>query len=149
LRKAVSAWERFFLWKFRGNFFSSCIFVVDMKEELTAQELHNLAMNIVGKELQENGFEFLGVNSKLKKDPQFVALRDKNLHFVVVRAVSYPKNADVYDPVLMQTMKEHALKFEAKTFYAGVGLGHGSDYAKPVIKGEDYTMVYNGLQEIV
>ncbi|MDX1461872.1 MAG: Na(+)-translocating NADH-quinone reductase subunit F [Marinirhabdus sp.] len=119
-----------------------------MAEELTAQELHNLAMNIVGKQLEADGFEFLGVNSKLKKDPQFVALRDKTLHFVIVRAIRYPAEADTYDPVFMQTMKSHADKFEARTFYAGVGLGHGTDYAKPVIKNEDYTMVYNGLQEI-
>ncbi|HIB48842.1 MAG TPA: Na(+)-translocating NADH-quinone reductase subunit F [Flavobacteriaceae bacterium] len=119
-----------------------------MAEELTEQELHNLAMNIVGEDLKSNGFEFLGVNSKLKKDPQFVALKNKDLHFVIVRAVHYPQDANVYDPVLMQTMKAHADKFEAKTYYAGVGLGHGTDYAKPVIKNEDYTMVYNGLQEI-
>ncbi len=115
---------------------------------LTEQELHNLAMNIVGKDLESNGFEFLGVNSKLKKDPQFVALKNKELHFVIVRAIQYPKDANVYDPVFMQTIKDHAVKFEAKTYYAGVGLGHGTDYAKPVLKDEDYTMVYNGLQEI-
>jgi hypothetical protein len=120
-----------------------------MKEELTPQELHNLAMNIVGKDLEENGYEFLGVNSKLKKDPQFVALKNKDLHFIIVRAIKYPQDATMYDPVFMETIKKHALKFEAKTYYAGVGLGHGSDYAKPVIKNEDYTMVYNGLQEIV
>ncbi|MBX2827420.1 MAG: Na(+)-translocating NADH-quinone reductase subunit F [Flavobacteriaceae bacterium] len=119
-----------------------------MNKPLTEQELHNLAMNIVGEDLESNGFEFLGVNSKLKKDPQFVALKDKNLHFVIVRAISYPQDADAYDPVFMQTIKEHADKFEAKTFYAGVGLGHGSDYGKPVIKNEHYSMVYNGLQEI-
>lgn len=116
---------------------------------LTEQELHNLAMNIVGKDLEEAGFEFLGVNSKLKKDPQFVALKDKKLHFVIVRAIQYPEDANAYDPVFMQTIKEHALKFEARTFYAGVGLGHGSDYGKPVIKDQDYTLVYNGLQEII
>lgn len=120
-----------------------------MSETLTTQELHNLAMNIVGKDLEENGYEFLGVNSKMKKDPQFVALKDKILHFVIVRAVAYPEDANAYDPIFMQSIKSHAEKFEAKTYYAGVGLGHGSDYAKPVIKGEDYTMVYNGLQEIV
>lgn len=120
-----------------------------MKEELTEQELHNLAMNIVGKDLESNGFEFLGVNSKLKKDPQFVALKDKDLHFIVVRAVSYPDDANVYDRKLMNTIKDHADKFEAKTYFAGVGLGHGSDYARPVLKDEDYTMVYNGLQEIL
>ena len=119
-----------------------------MDQPLTEQELHNLAMNIVGKELEESGFEFLGVNSQLRKDPQFVALKDKTLHFVIVRAVSYPQDAHSYDPVFMQTIKEHALKFEARTYYAGVGLGHGSDYAKPVIKDQSYTMVYKGLQEI-
>lgn len=120
-----------------------------MSLPLTKQELHNLAMNIVGKQLEEDGFEFLGVNSKLKRDPQFVALKDKNLHFVIVRAIAYPQDANIYDPVFMQTIKAHADKFEARTFYAGVGLGHGTDYAKPVIKHEDYTMVFNGLQEIL
>ena len=38
-----------------------------MEETLTKQELHNLAMNIVGKDLEAQGFEFLGVNSKLKR----------------------------------------------------------------------------------
>jgi len=105
-------------------------------------------MNIVGKDLEEKGFEFLGVNSKLKKNPQFVALKNKDLHFIIVRVKAYPEDANTYDPVFMQTIKDHADKFEAKTYYAGVGLGHGSDYAKPVLKDEDYTMVYNGLQEI-
>jgi hypothetical protein len=120
-----------------------------MSEKLTEQELHNLAMNIVGKDLEANGFEFLGVNSKLKKDPQFVALKNKDLHFIVVRAISYPDDANTYDGNLMKTIKIHADKFEAKTYFAGVGLGHGSDYALPVVKDEDYTMVYNGLQEIL
>ena len=119
-----------------------------MKPELTLQELHNLAMNIVGKDLEDQGYEFLGVNSKLKKDPQFVALKNKDLHFVIVRAISYPQDANTYDPIFMQTIKAHADKFDAKAYYAGVGLGHGSDYAKPVIKDDDYTMVYNGIQEI-
>jgi len=115
---------------------------------LTEQEMHNLAMNIVGKDLQEKGFEFLAVNSKLKKDPQFVALKEKELHFIVVRAVSYPNPVQEYDKAQLQKMKVHAEKFEAKTYYAGVGLGHGSDYQKPIIKNEDYSVIYNGLQEI-
>ena len=49
-----------------------------MAELLNKQELHNLAMNIVGKDLEEQGFEFLGVNSQLKRNPQFVALKNKN-----------------------------------------------------------------------
>ncbi|HEA29212.1 MAG TPA: Na(+)-translocating NADH-quinone reductase subunit F [Leeuwenhoekiella sp.] len=120
-----------------------------MSEELSEQELHNLAMNIVGKDLEDQGYEFLGVNSKLKKDPQFVALKDKTVHFVIVRAMAYPKDANAYDPVFMQTIKQHADKFEAKTYYAGVGLGDAQDYGKPVKKGTDYSVVYNGLQEVL
>ena len=39
---------------------------------LSEQELHNLAMNIVGDKLQGMGYEFVAINSKLKKHPQFV-----------------------------------------------------------------------------
>lgn len=49
---------------------------------LSAQELHNLAMNIVGKKLQEMGYEFVAVNSKLKKHPQFVLYKKMRLPFL-------------------------------------------------------------------
>lgn len=49
-----------------------------MKNELSKQELHNLAMNIVGKDLEDEGYEFLGIKSELKTNPQFVALKEKS-----------------------------------------------------------------------
>ena len=42
---------------------------------LTAQELHNLAMNIVGQKLEKMGYEFQAINSTLKRHPQFVLFR--------------------------------------------------------------------------
>ncbi len=116
--------------------------------ELSEQDLHNLAMNVVGEDLQEQGYEFLGVNSQLKRNPQFVALRNKRLHFVIVRAISYPDNPVEYDAIFMETIKEHANKFNARTFYAGVGLAHSEDYEKPLTKDSQYVVNYNGLQEI-
>ena len=115
---------------------------------LSKQELHNLAMNIVGKDLEEQGFEFLGVNSKFKKDPQFVALKDKKLHFVVVRAVAYPADPKDLNTVLMDRVKAHAEKYNARTFFAGVGLASKDDYEKPLHQGEDFIVNYEGLQEI-
>jgi hypothetical protein len=44
-------------------------------QRLTEQELHNLGMNIVGKKLQEKGYEFVAINSTLKKHPQFVLFK--------------------------------------------------------------------------
>jgi len=69
---------------------------------LSEKELHQLAMTTVGQQLEEDGFEFMTVNSQLKKDPQFVCLKNKKLHFVVVRAVPYPQNPTEYDTVFME-----------------------------------------------
>lgn len=117
-------------------------------ELLTKQELHQLAMNVVGEEMKEEGFEFLSVNSKPKKDPQFVALKNKFLHFVVVRAIEYPNNPVAYDEVLMQKMQEHGLKYKARTYYAGVGIANAKNYELPVHHDEDYIINYAGLIEI-
>lgn len=122
-----------------------------MGKALTGQELHNLAMNIVGKQLESNGFEFLSVNSSMKKSPQFVCLKEKKLHFVVVKCVSYPqdpRNPEAVELEKLQKMKAHALKFEADTFYAGVGLVNAKDYNAPVYLNEDYIVDYDGLIKI-
>ena len=115
---------------------------------LNEQELHNLAMNIVGKELEDAGYEFMGVNSKKGKNPQFVCLKEKNLHFIVVRPVAYPHNPAEYDPALMKKVRQHAIKFEARTYYAGVGLSNAADQNLPVYLNEEYIVRYEGLIEI-
>lgn len=117
-------------------------------KELTEQELHNLAMNIVGEDLEKKGYEFLSINSQLKRNPQFVALKHKKIHFIVVRAIGYPDNPREYDVILMQSLKQHALKFKAKIFYAGVGLANAKDYNAPVYKDAPYRVNYSGIQEI-
>ncbi len=115
---------------------------------LSEQELHNLAMNIVGKELEAQGFEFMGVNSKLKKNPQFVCLKEKTLHFIVVRNIKYPLNPKEYNLELMLKVKKQAAKFEAKTYYAGVGLSNAEDQSLPVVLNQPYIVDYEGLIEI-
>jgi len=117
---------------------------------LTEQELHNLAMNIVGKELEADGFEFLSVNSELKKNPQFVCTKEKKLHFFVVKSIEYPgdpKDIEFFRADLYK-MRDHALKFEARTYYAGVGIVNASDYNLPVYLNQEYIVDYDGLIEI-
>lgn len=120
-----------------------------MKNDLTKQELHKLAMNIVGKDLEDNGYEFLGIKSDLKSNPQFVALKEKKLHFVVVRAVIYPDDPRDYDQIFMEKIRDHAIKFNARTFYAGVGLANSENYEIPVSRDQDYVVNYEGLKEIL
>ena len=120
-----------------------------MAKALTEQELHNLAMNHVGHDLEERGFEFVAINSKLKKHPQFVCI-DKNSQyfFVIVRAVMLPKNPNNYDVVWMETFKEHARAKDAKVLYAGVGLGNPEGEHLPVYLNEDFLIEYNGIQVV-
>ena len=48
----------------------------------------------------------------------------------------------------MEKVRAHAEKFEARTYYAGVGLAHGEDYALPLSKEAPVAINYQGLQEI-
>ena len=105
-------------------------------------------MNIVGRQLETEGYEFMGVNSKPKKNPQFVCLKNKTLHFIVVRNVPYPEDPRNYDQRLMKKIKDHADKHEARTYYAGVGLSNASNRNLPVYLNEEYIVDYNGLIEI-
>ena len=117
-------------------------------QALSPQELHNLAMNIVGRELEASGYEFMGVNSKPGQNPQFVCLREKTLHFIVVRPVPFPEDPQKVDSELMEKVKAHAEKFEARTYYAGVGLYNAEDRFAPVYLNEKYLVDYAGLIEI-
>ena len=120
-----------------------------MGRALTKQELHNLAMNIVGKELEKRGFEFIAINSQLGRHPQFVCIdKNKQRFFVIVKAVPYPENPNNYDVIWMESFKKHAAEHKAKIFYAGVGLQNASDPALPVYLNEDYGLEYNGIQVI-
>ena len=77
-----------------------------MSKALTEQELHNLAMNHVDKDLEQRGFEFISVNSKLKKHPQFVCI-DKNnqYYFTITNVNSFLFLPDIYHFLQMQNQK--------------------------------------------
>ncbi len=120
-----------------------------MSKPLSKQELHNLAMNHVGKDLEQRGFEFVAINSKLKRHPQFVCIDKKSqYYFVVVRAVILPENPNNYDVVWMESFKKHAFEKDAKVLYAGVGLGNPDGERLPIYLNEDYLIEYNGIQYI-
>ncbi|MBS4039392.1 MAG: Na(+)-translocating NADH-quinone reductase subunit F [Flavobacteriales bacterium] len=119
-------------------------------ETLSALELHQLAMNHVGKDLEAKGFEFIAINSQLKKHPQFVCV-DKptnTLHFVLVQVATYPNHPQQYDVVWMETFKAHAEKLKAKVLFAGVGIANANDVEKPIYKTDDYAIFYEGYVEI-
>lgn len=120
-----------------------------MSKALTEQELHNLAMNHVGKDLEQRGFEFIAINSKLKKHPQFVCMdKTKQYFFVIVKVVILPENPNNYDMIWMESFKKHARENDAKVLYAGVGVGNPKGEDLPIYLDEEYLIEYNGIQVV-
>ena len=120
-----------------------------MSKPLSKQEMHNLAMNHVGKDLESRGFEFVAINSKLKKHPQFVCIdKSSQYFFVIVRVVKLPENPNNYDVVWMETFKKHAFEKYAKVLYAGVGIGNPEGDKLPIYMNDEYLIEYNGIQVI-
>ncbi len=117
---------------------------------LTKQELHNLAMNIAGKKLQKMGYEFIAVNSELKKHPQFVLFKKgEPTIFVLVKATKNLKNPDEsFDTVWLETFKDHAKKKNAKVWYAGVGIANVESVELPVLKDKPYYVSFEKFSKI-
>ncbi|NOR28523.1 MAG: Na(+)-translocating NADH-quinone reductase subunit F [Lutibacter sp.] len=118
-----------------------------MSRPLTDQEIHNLAMNIVGKDLEAKGYEFIAVNSQLKRNPQFVCIDKNNTRFFVIVKTTQVNDIPIsYDAIWMETFKIHARKNNAKVVFAGVGIGHKDNKKAPPNLNEEYLLQYEGLQ---
>ncbi|WP_430928062.1 Na(+)-translocating NADH-quinone reductase subunit F [Polaribacter marinivivus] len=118
---------------------------------LTAQELHNLAMNIVGEKLEKMGYEFQAINSQLKRHPQFVLFKKgEPTIFVLVKASNNLQNPnDDYDKIWMETFKQHALKNNAKVWFAGVGIANAESVENPVFKDQPYYVAFEDFVKII
>ena len=116
---------------------------------LTDQELHNLAMNIVGEKLEQMGYEFQAINSMLKRHPQFVLYKKgEPTIFVLVKATNNLQNPNEYDTIWMETFKNHALKNNAKVWFAGVGIANAESVENPVFKNQPYYVAFNDFVKI-
>ncbi len=116
---------------------------------LTQQELHNLGMNIVGKKLQEKGYEFVAINSELKKHPQFVLFRKgEPTIFVLVKTTNNIQSPEEYDVLWMETFKEHSKKQNAEIWFAGIGIANAESVELPVFKDQPYYISFNDFIKI-
>ena len=84
---------------------------------LTAQELHNLAMNIVGEKLREMGYEFQAINSQLKRHPQFVLYKKGEPTILITSSVKsnnnyeHPRSAGRKDPLKQNVLNQGAMEY--------------------------------------
>ncbi len=116
---------------------------------LTDQEMHYLGMNLVGKELEKRGFEFIAINSTLGKQPQFVCIdQNNNRFFVLVKVYKLPTLFKTHDPQFMAKFKEHAKEHNSKILFAGIGLSNPDGEELPIYKNKEYLIEFEGIQVI-
>jgi len=116
--------------------------------QLTSKEIHQLAMKEVGDYLETEGYEFLAVNSQLKRTPQFVCVKEKKLFFVVVQGTLYPHAPKKIDLELIEKVKDHATKNNAQLLFAGVGFAHAENYDYDLTKNDPYAVNFQGLETL-
>lgn len=116
--------------------------------EFTEEEIHYIGMNFIGEELQKMGFEFLAVNSQLKKHPQFVTYKKGAQNIFVMVKTSLPPEDYTRTPQVATQVLAKANEQEALLWFAGVGVTHVDDTTKPPIKGEPYKILFNGFNAI-
>ena len=115
---------------------------------LGEEELHRLAMKIIGKDLEKDNYEFLSINSSLEKNPQFVCTKNKQLYFIIVKAILYPENPKTFEIKNLNKILDHCTKFDAKLLCAKVGLANSDDYELPLFKNSSYIVNYDGIEKI-
>lgn len=116
--------------------------------EFTEEEIHHIGMNFIGEELQKKGYEFLGVNSELKKHPQFVIFKSgEPITFVMVKTVIFPQDFDKI-PEISNKVIAHAEKQESNVWFAGVGIANNEDLTENPIKGKSYQILFNGFKTL-
>ncbi len=116
---------------------------------LTPQELHNLGMNFVGKKLQKMGYEFVAVNSTLKKHPQFVLhKKGEPTIFVLVKTSNNIQQPEKHNRIWLETFKQHALKSNAKIWLAYIAIANAESVALPVFKNQPYYFAFNDFEII-
>lgn len=119
-------------------------------EVLTEQEIHNLGMNFIGKKLQEMGYEFVAINSQLKKHPQFVLFKKgEPTIFVLVKTTNNIQDPQAYDVLWMETFKEHAKGQNAKVWFAGIGIANAHSVEAPIIKDQPYYFAFDDFIKIL
>lgn len=116
--------------------------------KFSKEEIHYIGMNFIGEKLQEMGYEFLGVNSDLKKHPQFVIFKKgEPITFVMVKTVTFPNDFQSV-PEISKKVIEHAKKQDSSVWFAGVGVNDAEDNTKEPTKGKPYQILFIDFQKL-
>lgn len=92
------------------------------KRRLTGEELHELGIKWVYKHIKDE-FKVLSVNIEFDKNPQILAKKNDEMHFIVVKTSTYPDVGSLTSVAAEEIIK-HADKHKAKILFAHVGVAN-------------------------
>ncbi len=119
-------------------------------ELLTAAEVHEFGVDIVGAHLEKEGYEIVSVQYKIEENPQIIARKGKRLNFITVRTACYPLKGTLESRNLAFQLIAHASEHKAMCYFASVGIGNasGKDEAEmsTPVKGAGFHVSFDGLE---
>ncbi len=117
------------------------------KAKLTGEELHQLGIKWVYKQIKDE-FEILSVNDEFEKNPQILAKKNNEMHFIVVKTSTYPDLGSL-TPSAAEEIIKHADTHKSKILFAHVGVANAdTDDEKEMqypTKGGQYYINFTGL----
>ncbi|MDE5420313.1 hypothetical protein L3049_20155 [Labilibaculum sp. DW002] len=117
------------------------------KDKLTGEELHELGIKWVYKHIKDE-FKILSVNIEFEKNPQILAKKNDELHFIVVKTSTYPDLGSL-TPSAAEEIIKHADKHKAKILFANVGVANADTKDEKEmqypLKGGQYYINFTGL----
>ena len=120
------------------------------KDLVSKEELMAMAMNRVGEEIREKGYEIIGLKNEPNAVPNYIVKDGDNTIFIVVRVGVIPLIPKL--PVhIGKAILNHAEKFGADCCFASVAFGSRDDErfsAGLLLRGDDYLCKYDGMKKL-
>lgn len=120
------------------------------KDLLTHEELMAMAMSRVKEEIDEKGYEIVGMRGEANAVPNYIVRDGDTTMFIVVRAGVIPVVPGL--PVQIgKAILAHAEKFGAECYYASVAFGSADDdrfSAGILLRDDAYLCKYVGMKKV-
>jgi len=118
------------------------------KRLMTSEEIHSFGIEIVVGQLRKEGYEIVGVNTKLDMYPQIMAKKNDVTALIVVRTACYPEKGTLEGPLHFQ-MINLADKHGAIPYFASVGIANANaetdEEMAMAVDGAGFYVAYEGL----
>jgi hypothetical protein len=121
--------------------------VDDSLVELSDWELHDFAIQMVRRHLEEERAEILSWTGDPGIDPSLWFTRDGRREWVVVRAVRYP-SAGAKVPDNIDSIAASCFSQADGGSFASVAVANASEPGAPLWRGHGYTVSFKGLTPV-